>query len=239
MATKQKQNRFLIFLKASWAYIVAGILIVGIGVTMGIMAATSQNQSVVDVVNPTDSNDDQNTQTGETENSGENQGDDQKEENSGDNQAGEDNKDDEPASTEPVSFALPMKEASVIVDYTDTKLVYNPTLDRWESHFYIDLSSSDNSVFSVLSGEVLSVEYDYLTGYVVKIQHEDGLVSVYGSLGDDVLVQAGDSVSRGQKIGNASNLAASSSKYGEHLEFTLLQNDKKIDPNNYLDLQNK
>ena len=234
MATKQKQNKLLLFLKASWAYIVAGVLIIGIGITMGVMAATSQNQSVVDVVNPVDNVDEQKPQE---DNQGEAKQDEQKENHGNEDKQNE--KTEEPVSAEPVTFALPMNQASVIADYTDTRLVYNPTLDRWESHFYIDLSSQDNSVFSIQEGCVIAVDYDYLTGFVVKIEHGNGLVSVYGSLGNDVLVKVGDSVTKGEKIGNASSLAASSSKYGDHLELTLLQDGKKIDPNNYLDLQNK
>ena len=239
MAIKvKKENRFLFFIKRFWVYIIAGLLAIGIGVTLGVAAAASQKQSVVDVVKP--GNDGEN----ETQKDPVPTDQDNNQEN-GDNESGgdEDNssqKDDQtPASTQPVSFALPMSEASVLVDFSDTKLVYNPTLDRWESHFYVDLTSNDLSVYSILDGTVASVSYDYLTGYVVKIAHDDGFVSVYASLGDDVAVKEGDKVTKGQKIGSASSLAASSSAYGNHLEFTLLQNDKKIDPNNYLDLQNK
>lgn len=240
MATKQKENKFIVFVKKFWVYIVAGFLAVIIGVTLGVVVATRDNQSVVDVVKPgSDPKEDQNdkdVQPGDNEENDKNN-----EENKNDNNKEEDNKtnDNTPVNTDPVSFAMPMSNASILVDYTDTKLIYNPTLDRWESHLYIDLTSSDMSVYSVLDGKVLSVDYDYLTGNVVKIEHSDGLVSVYSSLAREELVKVGDQVTRGQKIGTASNEAASSSKYGEHLEFTLLKDGKKIDPNNYLDLQSK
>ena len=235
MASKQKQkqeNKFITFLKNFWVYILAGILVVAIVITLGVMAAVKQNQNVVDVINPIENEQPQDNDKDNNDNQEENN-------NDKENENQDEQKQDEPVATEPVTFAMPMNNASVIVDYTDTKLVYNPTLDRWESHYYIDMTSSDLSVYSVLDGEVLSVGYDYLTGYVVKIGHDDGLVSVYASLADGIDLKTGDKITKGQRLGQASSMAASSSKYGDHLEFTLIKDGEKVDPNNYLDLQNK
>lgn len=231
----KKESRLIEFFKKFWPYIVAGMLAIAIGVTLGVAAAVNQKQSVVDVVKPGNENSNDNQQDPTPIDKTEDKQNQEEENKPTENEQ----KDEKEVSVEPVTFAMPMTDASVLVDYNDSKLVYNPTLDRWESHFYIDLTSNDLNVYSVLDGKVESVSYDYLTGYVVKIKHDDGLTSVYASLGDDVSVKKGDEVKRGQKIGNASNLAASSSEYGNHLEFSLLQNDQKIDPNNYLDLQNK
>ena len=221
MAVKEKQNRVVEFIKKFWIYILAGVLAIVIGVTLGLMAANRQDETI-DV-----SNKPQQEEPAPDENGG------NEEKQEGDNKEQEGEKENEgegetPASAEPLSFQLPMKQASVIVDYSDTKLVYNPTLDLWQAHFYVDLSSSDLSVYSVLNGIVESVDYDYLTGYVIKIAHDDGFTSVYSSLDENVDVKTGDKVEKGQKIGNASSLAASSSGYGNHLEFTLLKDGKKI-----------
>lgn len=141
--------------------------------------------------------------------------------------------------SKPLEFALPMNEASIIKDYSDTRLQYNPTLERWEAHMAVDMTADDLSVYSVLDGTVLSVEYKYLEGYVVEIEHSDGFVSRYASLSKDVEVQKGDKVAKSQKIGAASSLSASESGYGDHVEFKLMQNGKTVDPNNYLNLQGK
>ena len=223
MIVKQ-ENKFVAFFKKFWMYILAGVLMVVIGTTLGVVFALRDNQGVVDVVKPGDGDNKEETLGGD-------------ENNKGDEGDKENEKPD--SNPETLSFGLPMSNATIIKDYTDVKLEYNPTLDRWESHMYIDFTSNDLSVMSVLDGEILSVEYDYLTGYVVVIQHRDGFVSKYASLSDDVKVKKGDKIKKGDIIGQASNLAASSSAYGEHLEFTLLKDDKKIDPNNYLDLQEK
>lgn len=225
----KKSSKFIDFMKKYGAYIFAGVLIVVIGVSLGIVYSSNSDQGVVDVVNP--GNDDENKgneNDNQTENPTENP-DDKK-----------DNTDPEtPVDSDPITFGLPMNNATIIKDFTDKKLEYNATLDRWEAHFYVDMTSSDLNVYSVLDGEVLSVEYDYLTGYVVKVQHDDGFVSSYASLNDKVAVKVGDKIKKGDKLGVASTMASSSSKYGDHLEFTLMKDGKKVDPNNYLDLQNK
>lgn len=218
----KKSNKFMDFMRRYGAYIFAGILIVVIGVSLGIVYSQNTNQSVVDV-----SNDDKGKDSDK-----ENEDPDKKPD-------VDPEKPDEPVDADPLKFGLPMQNATIIKDFTDKKLEYNATLDRWEAHFYIDMTSSDLNVYTVLDGKVLSVDYDYLTGYVVKVQHDDGFVSCYASLNDKVLVKAGDMVKKGDKLGVASSMANASSKYGDHLEFTLLKDNKKVDPNNYLDLQNK
>lgn len=142
-------------------------------------------------------------------------------------------------STNNLEFGLPMTEATVIKDYSDQRLQYNPTLERWEAHFAIDFTADDLSVYSILDGKVLSAEYKYLEGYVVTIEHSDGFVSSYASLGENLEVKEGDEVKKGQKIGQASSVSASESSYGDHLEFKLMKDGKTIDPNDYLALENK
>lgn len=138
-----------------------------------------------------------------------------------------------------LNFALPMENATVIKDYSDSALQKNETLNQWEAHMSIDLTSESGDVFAVLSGEVSSVDYDYLSGYTITIKHDNGFESIYSSMAEEVLVKVGDKVESGQKIGSASSTANGELDLGEHLHFTLKLNDDTVDPNNYLDLQEK
>lgn len=138
-----------------------------------------------------------------------------------------------------LSFILPMENASVIKDYSDTELQENETLNQWEAHMAVDLTSTNSDVFAVLDGTVASVKYDYLNGYTITINHSDGFVSIYSSLAEQVSVAAGDKVSAGQKIGSASESASGELDLGSHLHFTLLLNEDHVDPNDYLNLQAK
>ncbi len=136
-------------------------------------------------------------------------------------------------------FGLPTTNASVIKDFSDTKLQFNETLKKWEAHFSVDLAGEDPTVMSVLDGTVTDVFYKYMDGYTVTIAHDQGFVSVYTSLDENVDVKKGDKVTKGQKIGKMSTSAAGESSYGAHLDFSLYQNGKSVDPNNYISLQNK
>lgn len=144
-----------------------------------------------------------------------------------------------PVSTPEITYSLPMNNASVIKDYSIKELQYNQTLNRWEAHLSVDLMSLDASVMAICDGTVISVENDFLMGNIIKVEHSDGLVSVYASLEDNVLVKVGDSVTSGQVIGYAGNSASSESADGMHLDFAMFLNGEEVDPNDYLALQNK
>ena len=146
----------------------------------------------------------------------------------------------EEVSTENViTFGLPMNNAVVVKDYADDKLQFNESLNRWEIHLSVDLTSEDNLVLAACDGVLTSVDENSLEGYVVEIEHADGFVSVYSSLSENVKVAEGDVVSKGQQIGEASDSAANESATGGHLHFTLFKDGLEVDPNLYLDLQNK
>ena len=145
----------------------------------------------------------------------------------------------EPVSTEDVKFGLPMANAVVVKDYADDHLQFNESLNRWEIHLAVDLASENDSVMSVLDGVVSSIECNSLDGCKVTIEHAGGFVSVYSSLEESVNVEEGQAVKKGQVLGKASSSATNESKNGGHLHFVLMKNGKEIDPNNFLDLQNK
>ena len=145
----------------------------------------------------------------------------------------------EEVSTGVMKFENPMQNAVVVKDYADDHLQYNADLKRWEIHLAIDFASDNDSVFSVCDGVVSSVKMDELNGCVVEIAHENGFSSVYSSLKENSTLKVGDKVKAGQKIGNADKSAINESGSGAHLHFSMLKNGVEVDPNIYLDLQNK
>lgn len=142
-------------------------------------------------------------------------------------------------SVENLNFALPMQEALLVKDFSNQELQKNDTLNQWEAHLAVDLASDLTDVYCVLDGVVDNVSYDMLEGYTVKIKHADGLVSIYASLDENLLVKAGDKVGTGQKIGSASESATAEADMGGHLHFSMQKDGKFVDPNDYLDLQSK
>lgn len=136
--------------------------------------------------------------------------------------------------TKPISFELPMKDASLLKGFSDTEIQYNKTLNQWEAHKSCDLVASDLSVFAVESGTITAIENNFAFGTIVTITHRDGFVSTYASLADNVPVKKGDTVTKGQKIGEASDTAENESSEGKHLHFEMFKNGNRVDPSNYI-----
>ncbi len=138
-----------------------------------------------------------------------------------------------------LSFYTPVLNFTVGQDYVEDSLVYNATLNQWEAHKSVDLKVAEGSnVYACLDGEVTSVEEDYLNGTSIEITHDNGLVTKYSSLGEEVNVKEGDQVKSGQKIGIADNNAGNSD-LGTHLRLEVFVDGEAVDPNLYLELSGK
>ena len=144
-----------------------------------------------------------------------------------------------PTNTGSLTFRMPMENASVIKDFSDTELQNNETLNQWEAHLSVDLTGENNNVFAVLDGTVENISYSFLDGHMIEIKHVNGFTSIYSSLNENILVEIGEKVSAGQKIGEIGESAAGELDLGSHLCFAMKLNDKSVDPNNYLNLQQK
>ncbi len=139
----------------------------------------------------------------------------------------------------PVVFSLPVKSPTVLEWYNDSELVYNETLKQWESHKSLEMTSENTDVYSVLDGVVTAVDTTYEYGTTITISHSNGYVSKYSSLDDATNVTVSDRVTAGQVIGQMSQSAANESLNGVHLHFELFKDGQKVDPANYLTLENK
>ncbi|MBM7605344.1 stage II sporulation protein Q [Metabacillus crassostreae] len=100
----------------------------------------------------------------------------------------------------------------------------------------IDIAREDQKDFDVvasLSGTVSKAEKDPILGYVVEIEHENDVVTVYQSLAE-ASVQAGDKVEQNELIGKAGkNLY--NEEDGIHLHFEVRQSGKAVNPLTYMD----
>ena len=145
-----------------------------------------------------------------------------------------------PVSLSPISFYNPLLTYTVAKEYNDSNLVFNTTLKQWEAHKGVCFTAPENSeVFAVLDGKVEDVYSNYLTGTVVVINHGNNLKTTYGSLQDDVAVKVGDVVSKGEVIGRVGVTENAELNLGNHLHFEVLENNVKVDPSTYLNIENK
>ena len=100
-------------------------------------------------------------------------------------------------------------------------------------HYGIDIVSESNArISSVLDGTVIFSGWTLKTGYVIYIQHEANLISVYKH-NAELLKNIGDKVRAGEAIAIIGNTGELSS--GPHLHFELWYDGSAIDPEKFID----
>lgn len=108
---------------------------------------------------------------------------------------------------------------------------YDPNI----KHFAVDIAAAkDAPVKAVADGTVIFAEWTASTGYVMILEHKDGLISIYkhnGSLarGQGTVVKAGEVIA---SVGDTGELST-----GPHLHFELWRNGNPLNPLNYIDFK--
>lgn len=98
-------------------------------------------------------------------------------------------------------------------------------------HQGVDIAvATGTSVMATSGGKVTSAGWQSGYGYVVYIDHGNGVVSRYGHL-SKILVKVGQSVSQGDVIARSGNTGNST---GPHLHFEIRVNGTSVNPLNYL-----
>ena len=103
---------------------------------------------------------------------------------------------------------------------------------RWgRLHAGVDLAAGTGSpVRAVARGLVQSARREGGYGLCVRIRHDDGTVSVYAHM-SKLLVEAGERVSAGERVGLEGNTGRST---GPHLHFEIRINGTPINPSTWL-----
>ncbi|UYP22574.1 M23 family metallopeptidase [Bacillus velezensis] len=138
------------------------------------------------------------------------------------------------AHSENVSVVKKFYESDAAKKEKEAALVnYNNTYSLSKG---IDLAEKDGKSFDVsasLSGTVVKAAKDPVLGYVVEIEHSDGLSTVYQSL-SEVSVDQGDKVKQNQVIGKSGkNLYSEES--GNHVHFEIRKDGVAMNPLNFMD----
>jgi murein DD-endopeptidase MepM/ murein hydrolase activator NlpD len=106
---------------------------------------------------------------------------------------------------------------------------YHPILHEYRAHNGVDLVARYGTpVKAVADGRVEQAGWCGELGHCVRIQHDGGLVSIYGHLAEiaDGL-QPGDNVKVGELVGRVGSSGLST---GPHLHFGLERNGEYVDP---------
>lgn len=100
------------------------------------------------------------------------------------------------------------------------------------SHPYLDIAAPENSVVSaILDGTVIFAGWDDASGYIIQLQHDNNLVSVYKH-NSKLLMNIRDKVAAGTPIALVGNTGTLSN--APHLHFELWHKGEPIDPAQYI-----
>jgi len=137
------------------------------------------------------------------------------------------------------TFVSPLKDCTLDVDFSDTVLVFSPTMKDYRTHTAVDLSANlGDEVMAVADGIVKNIWHDPFMGTCVSIEHTGNAVSYYKNL-DPVVKEGlviGASVKAGDVIGAVGESAMNEVAQDPHLHFELKVNDKAIDPKDHIKL---
>ena len=120
-----------------------------------------------------------------------------------------------------------------LVLFSPVSGIISQEYDADKKHFAVDIvTEKDAAVKSVANGTVIFAEWTAETGYVIIIEHENGLLSVYKHNGSLTKSQ-GDIVQVGEVVASVGNTGEFTS--GPHLHFELWTNGNPVNPVNYID----
>ena len=123
-------------------------------------------------------------------------------------------------------------ELSKMHFYVPVKGIVTNHFNISSDHFGVDLVSDPNArISSVLEGTVIFSGWTLETGYVIYIQHDADLVSVYKH-NAELLKSTGDKVRAGEAVAIIGNSGEYST--GPHLHFELWHRGTAINPEQYI-----
>jgi murein DD-endopeptidase MepM/ murein hydrolase activator NlpD len=116
--------------------------------------------------------------------------------------------------------------------FTPLRGVITNTFNPVINHYGVDIVAGPNEVIkAVLEGTVIISSWTLETGYIIEVQHDNNLVSVYKH-NAEVFKKVGSHVEAGEAIaivGNSGELTT-----GPHLHFELWYNGNPINPEDYI-----
>lgn len=145
---------------------------------------------------------------------------------------------DDPVVVDPVTYALPVSGFVIDRGYSATEFSENITLMHWSIHKAVDFVVADNTpVMAIAAGKVISITTKMSMGTTIVIEHDEGVVSKYSSLSNDVNVVVGQNVTKGQVIGVATDSAYDEYKQGAHLHLEVFKDGVSINPLDLLEIE--
>ena len=149
--------------------------------------------------------------------------------------AEDDNDEDDgvkPEGTDLKSMKSPLA-GEIIREFTLDELVYYEAIGEWRVHKGIDIKPKDTLLIeSALAGKVEAVNNSEITATEIIIDHGNNVKTLYSNL-VSANVKAGDTVEKGQVIGNVGKTVSIEASDGAHLHFEVIVDGQHINPLSY------
>lgn len=126
-------------------------------------------------------------------------------------------------------YKLPLQGEMQRGYFTD-ELMWDETMKDWRTHQAIDIAAEEGEeVDTAAPGVVTEARLDSMCGYVVSVDHGDGVVTVYKNL-EKLVVKEGDTLDEGQMIGTVGGTAPFEMAQKPHLHFEATKDGEIINP---------
>ncbi len=213
-ANQEGGNKVLAFFKRNIYFVLIIVCVLAIGTMITIAAVNGSNDGPSDPTINDNVDDDNNDVDDDDKNQ-------------------DDDEDDE---DEVKTFAIGavLDDYTVDIGFSDSELVFNPTMQHWATHEGIDLLAPEgSSVYCAFDGTVKNVDEDTFYGTTVVISHDGGYETTYRLL-DEVSVKTGETVKQGDKIGVVSGEALAEIAQGAHLHLELTKDGVRVNPADFM-----
>ena len=135
------------------------------------------------------------------------------------------------------TFVSPLADCTLDMDFSDTVLVFSPTMEDYRTHTAVDLTAPlGQEVMAVADGVVKNIWQDPFMGTCISIEHTGNAISYYKNL-DPVVkegIAIGTSVKAGDVIGAVGESAMNEIAQDPHLHFELKVDDKSVNPKDHI-----
>lgn len=120
-------------------------------------------------------------------------------------------------------------------EFSDGKQIFYSTLEEWRTHNGVDLGAEVGDSVSAAADGVVSRVFMGSLGYSIRIDHSDGLSTVYSNLDENPTVALGDNVKKGDVIGHIGTSALGDLCEVPHLHFEVILDGEYKNPSEYLE----
>ena len=126
-------------------------------------------------------------------------------------------------------------EKTGLVLFPPVNGILSQKYDAAKRHFAVDIAAvKETPIKAITNGTVIFAEWTADTGYVIILEHKDGLLSVYKHNGSLSKVQ-GETVREGEVIASVGNTGELTT--GPHLHFELWENGTPLNPQDFIDFK--